>query len=65
MLKSEWEEIKDQTLKPGEWTLVYLDDEDAFFRRRWYCGDCKTWTTHGATPYCPYCGKKKEVYDNV
>lgn len=63
MKQAEFDEKRDELLRPGEWTEVYLDDASMFMKRRLYCGDCGEWNTYGETPFCPYCGKEKKVIE--
>ncbi len=63
MKVSEFEAKRDSLLVAGQWTEVELEDGGMFMNRRWYCGDCGEWNTYGETPFCPYCGKKKEVIE--
>lgn len=46
--------------KHGRWEYRYLENEEPFFRRRWYCSCCGHWTTYGRPRYCMYCGAKME-----
>lgn len=42
--------------KLGEWEERYLEDENPFFRKRYYCSVCGDWNTYGKPEYCPNCG---------
>lgn len=46
--------------KTGKWEKRYLEDEDPFFRTRYYCSCCGSWNTYGMSKYCPRCGARME-----
>ena len=46
--------------KTGKWEKRYLEDEDPFFRTRYYCSCCGSWNTYGMSKYCPKCGARME-----
>lgn len=48
-------------LKPervGKWDERFVEDENPFFRRRFYCTACGHWNTYGTPNYCPDCGAR-------
>lgn len=40
----------------AEWEERIVEDENPFFRRRFYCTACKGWQTHGKMDFCNMCG---------
>lgn len=42
----------------GEWEERFVECDNPFFRRRFYCSACGDWNTHGKSRYCPHCGAK-------
>ena len=45
----------------GEWEERFVECDNPFFRRRFYCSACGDWNTYGMTRYCPDCGAKMAV----
>lgn len=45
----------------GEWEERFVECDNPFFRRRFYCSACGDWNTHGKSRYCPHCGAKMAV----
>ena len=51
-------EMEQPEQKLGEWEERYVDDENPFFRKRYYCSVCGDWNTYGKPEYCPNCGAR-------
>lgn len=79
-MKNENDDLKDQLrrirealgMEPGEelprkgrWYVKIDQDDYPLFRRKFVCSACGSWTTYGMTDYCPNCGAKMEVQDEV
>ena len=48
----------------GKWERRYVDDENPFMRRRFYCSACGNWTTYGESKFCPNCGARMTKSDS-
>lgn len=44
--------------KSGTWKEIRDEDENPFFRRKFYCSCCGDWNTYGMSKYCPNCGAR-------
>ena len=44
----------------GEWKEVYDENEDRYFKIKFYCSACGNWQTYGKTNFCMNCGAKME-----
>lgn len=42
--------------KIGKWEEKIVQDENPWFRRRFYCSVCGDWNTYGKSDFCPNCG---------
>lgn len=54
-------DIIEKRYNPVEWEERTVEDENPYFRRRFYCTNCGDWNTNGKTKYCPDCGARMKV----